>query len=247
MVTQAIELPNGKVVEIRVTPGLEIQEGDQVSLKFIANHILVRTTHVEMDGERYEVPIDVDSGVFIDKLAWAHQLGVSMEEVDAMIANRKLIVKPEGKPMTSEEEGIMSRLLRTIPKFKSFLRSERPDLHGAETVHDRTEKLPSKSREIEPGDTDSSSYPRRSPLSESNPVPQGKVERQAPLPSEPPTALSQEAQVRDRLSSERFSRAKALLDEYGPEEGLRRLRATDPDAAAQFERDRHERKMNIEP
>ena len=37
------------------------------------------------------------------------------------------------------------------------------------------------------------------------------------------------------LSADSFSRAQQLIDQYGTEEGLRRLRASDPEAARRFE------------
>ena len=40
------------------------------------------------------------------------------------------------------------------------------------------------------------------------------------------------------LSPDRFDKAQQLIDQYGTEEGLRRLRESDPDAARQFERER---------
>ena len=63
----------------------------------------------------------------------------------------------------------------------------------------------------------------------------------------PPTAKSVETELREQLSPERFDKARQLIDQYGREEGLRRLREADPDAAAQFEREQREREMNTEP
>ena len=49
-----------------------------------------------------------------------------------------------------------------------------------------------------------------------------------------------------QLSPERFDKARQLIDEYGIEEGLRRLRASDPEAARRFER-RSENPRNGNP
>ena len=47
-----------------------------------------RMTSVEMeDGTRYDAPIGVSPDEFIDKVGWAHHLGISLEEADRMIAN----------------------------------------------------------------------------------------------------------------------------------------------------------------
>ena len=65
----------------------------------------------------------------------------------------------------------------------------------------------------------------------------------------PPTAESIKAQLREQLSPERFDKVQQLIDQYGTEEGLRRLRESDPDAAERFERERlrSERLQSSEP
>lgn len=47
-----------------------------------------------------------------------------------------------------------------------------------------------------------------------------------------------EAELSKALSPEHFNKAQQLIDQYGTEEGLRRLREMDPDAARRFERER---------
>lgn len=248
LVTQLVELPDGTVVEILSTPGLELQEGDRVSPQFIANNMSDRITHVEMeDGTKYDVPIGVAPDEFIDKVAWAHHLGISVEEADRMIANRELIVKSEGESMTNEEEGIMAKLLNKIPKFASFLQSERPDLLDAEPAPDNMHQQSPKSGGGELEGADSSSAPFPLIPAESESIPQDTIKRQVPVPSEPPTASNPKMESRDGLSPERFDKAQQLIDQYGAEEGLRRLREIDPDAARQFERTQREQKMNTEP
>ena len=53
--------------------------------------------------------------------------------------------------------------------------------------------------------------------------------------SNPPTVESVET---PGLSAARRAQAERLLNQYGTEEGLRRLREMDPDAARRFERER---------
>ena len=50
-----------------------------------------------------------------------------------------------------------------------------------------------------------------------------------------PTAESLETSLREQLSPERFTRAMSLLNHYGPQEGLQRLKETDPALASQIE------------
>ena len=74
----------------------------------------------------------------------------------------------------------------------------------------------------------------------------------------PPTTENVETQLKGQLSLEQFDKAQQLIDEYGTEEGLRRLRESDPEAARQFERlaapkgrspeqEQREQKMDTEP
>ena len=57
-------------------------------------------------------------------------------------------------------------------------------------------------------------------------------------PTELPTVEGFETILKSQFSSERFERAMSTLDQYGPEEGLRRLRENDPEIANQIERHR---------
>ncbi len=60
-------------------------------------------------------------------------------------------------------------------------------------------------------------------------------------PTNPPittqTAKNVKAELSEELSLERFDKGRQLIDEYGLEEGLRRLREIDPEAARRFERE----------
>ena len=82
---------------------------------------------------------------------------------------------------------------------------------------------------------------------ESMPSRRSEIVSDAPKTPALPTAQSLETQLRDGLSPERFSKAQQLIDQYGTEEGLRRLRQTDPDAARQFERQRSTPPTRSEP
>ena len=59
-----------------------------------------------------------------------------------------------------------------------------------------------------------------------------------PLP-EPPTGNDIETVLREQFTPARFERAMSTLERYGPEEGLRRLRESDPEVAKQVEKARH--------
>ena len=56
---------------------------------------------------------------------------------------------------------------------------------------------------------------------------------------EPPTGNDIETVLREQFTPGRFERAMSTLERYGPEEGLRRLRESDPEIAEQVERHRN--------
>ncbi|MCY3722271.1 MAG: hypothetical protein OXG97_08640 [Candidatus Poribacteria bacterium] len=57
-----------------------------------------------------------------------------------------------------------------------------------------------------------------------------------PKSPELPSRQRLESILRDQLSPERFTRAMKTLTQYGPQEGLRRLKSSDPEVAKQVER-----------
>ena len=61
------------------------------------------------------------------------------------------------------------------------------------------------------------------------------IENLSGIEIELPTAESLETSLREQLSPERFTRAMSLLNHYGPQEGLQRLKETDPALASQIE------------
>ena len=80
-------------------------------------------------------------------------------------------------------------------------------------------------------------------LEEVERIPESDVEIEAalteqllPVAPERPTDVTLEKALRSQFSPQRFTRAIQTLNQYGPEEGLRRLKAADPEVAAQVER-----------
>ena len=67
---------------------------------------------------------------------------------------------------------------------------------------------------------------------------------QSPVPT---AAKGVEANGWEGLSLKQREQAKQLFDQYGTEEGLRRFRDTDPEAARQFERERRKPPVPSEP
>lgn len=62
------------------------------------------------------------------------------------------------------------------------------------------------------------------------------LEQSFPAASKLPTIVELEKNLRQRFSPQRFNTAMQTLGRYGPEEGLRRLKESDPEVATHFER-----------
>ena len=76
------------------------------------------------------------------------------------------------------------------------------------------------------------------------PTPGHGTDTQPPAPT---AAKGVEANGWEGLSLKQREQAKQLFDQYGTEEGLRRFRDTDPEAARQFERERRKPPVPSEP
>ena len=239
MAPQLIELPNGHVIEILSVPGEEIQEGEAASLEELGARMAHRVTHIEMGGISYEVPIDIDPDVFDKKVSWAHNLQVPIEEIDRLIANGELIIKLDGSPRTPEELAINRKLYaqRAVKNKNRFdAKDQVPPKAAINTVFEGEN---SEDARRTPVHDDASLSASDKSVGESTPSRRSEpgVETSNKTPT-PPTAESIEAELSEGVSPERFSKAQQLIDQYGTEEGLRRLRESDPEAARQFQRER---------
>ena len=77
--------------------------------------------------------------------------------------------------------------------------------------------------------------------------PEKVISQVSPQPPALPISEELETTLRDRFSSERFERAMDTLDRYGEEEGLRRLRESDPEIARQMEQRRDRKDKESAP
>ena len=69
--------------------------------------------------------------------------------------------------------------------------------------------------------------------------------RDIPTPQRPDSPSDMEASLKAQFPSERFERAMDTLEQYGPKEGLRRLKENDPEVASQIERHRNRSRSNL--
>ena len=227
MIEQSIELPNGTVIEILSIPGMEIQEGDAVSLEELGSRMRTRITIMTDEGP-YEVPVDEDPEIATKKSLWASSLDVSMKDLDRMIANRELVVPP----ITQEEHEINIKLLRKFGKrvtteSESF---EDENWRDAELmpVSDATGSVSARDNSFEDIDIPSARA-KVSPAAGELKTPVLKQQGDGELHT-PHIKKNVEAASREKVQQ--------LIDQYGTAEGLRRFREMDPEAARRFESDK---------
>ena len=216
--------------------------------------------------EYYSIEDPYERQAYFNKFTWSIEYDISMAEVETQIAAGELPqpLSESDKRMVDETEKKMERyrmLAKRTPKRSdkppvkvSFLPDEGEDTrpgwrrklernaqHGSGEAVDSGEysgeDIASERRRSE--DANGASVPSDVPPSpsdlpdmvESTPSPQSVADLEKQL-----TPEGIEAELSQGLSLERFDKAQDLIDQYGTEEGLRRLRESDPDAARQFER-----------
>ena len=247
--------------------------------------LLIKGVEHPMPDEYYAIHDPYERLEYTNKFSASINLGISMEEVEKKVAAGELNVSlsEQEKKLLDEREAANERRRMLEPVLPE--RSETSPVK-VEFLPEDGSRAPGWSRKNEAklwksiledtegpesrGINESSDFPAVGsdvPVSPSNPP--GKVESTPSLPSvagaevfnktpTSPTAESIKTQLRKQLSPERFDKARQLIDQYGTEEGLRRLREIDPDAARQFERlaapkgqspeqEQRERKTNTEP
>ena len=222
--------------------------------------IIIDDVEYDLPEEYYSIEDPYEREVYSKKFWWSVENGVSMAEVEKKVEKGELdfsLSKIE-KGYIDEEVAREERhlLLLQIPKPPlsdkppvkvSFLPDEDDDALPGWRRKGKSPGSENVSEGGKPLDTETALGNSDSPLSPSD-LP-NMVEPTPARPSEPgieaanktptlPTAESIEAQLREQLSPERFDKTKQLIEQYGTEEGLRRLREVDPEAAQQFERER---------
>ncbi len=225
--------------------------------------LIIRGVEHYAPEEYYSIVDPYERLEYTNKFVASIELGISMEDVEKKIAAGELDVSlsEAEKKMVDEEEAGGERVRSldmgnqtppmsdTPPVKVSFLpdngdtspgwsrkneavlwKSILEDMEGAESVVNESGINE---------DTDLPPVRSDSPLSPSN-----LPDMLKPTPSRPSVAELEkqltpggiEAELSEGLSPERFDKAQQLIDQYGSEEGLRRLRKSDPEAARRFER-----------
>ena len=212
-----------------------------------------------LPDEYYAIEDRYEREEYFKKFEQSIHLGISMEEVEKKVAageinvslseadKRSIKQKEEQKermkrlsfqlpPMLDSppvkvsflpEDGENTRpgwiLKQELSAWQHILAEDGGEIVDEGSINEDTERSPRNAgTPLSPSDLPS--------MVKSTPPPQSVAELEKQL-----TPEGIEAELSDGLSPERFDKAQQLINEYGTEDGLRRLREMDPEAARQFE------------
>ncbi len=200
---------------------------------------------------------------YFNKFTWSIKNGVSMAEVKKKVEARELdfSLSEKMRRYVDRIEGQRERAQWLSDQFPKPLPPDRPPVKVRFLPDEGEDALPGWMQKLErnprlesgeavasgsdsgvdlvsegdsPIDTEGTLSPKDLPdMVKPTPSDQSMAELEKQL-----TPEGIETKLSNGLSPERFSKVQQLIDQYGTEEGLRRLREMDPEAAKQFERER---------
>ena len=266
MVVQTVLGPDGQRYQVIVPRYAQYEEEDTIlqsetnppMLEMAANsetrtprrRIITDEGEVHyLPAEYYAIEDPYEQEEYFKKFDQSIQLGTSIAGIEKMIAAGKLdlsLTETE-KEMVDLQQAIYERRRPFSPK--PFPLSDKPLVkvrfakdEGTVPQHDpgqvEVDDTPSSEQPLSTG----ALSPKDLPLIDTAPV--RKVSesesssRNVPDVGQQLTPESIEVDLTKGLSADRFDKAQQLIDEYGTEEGLRRLREMDPEAARRFESDK---------
>lgn len=221
MVKQRVQTPDGKIHTIYVAPGREVKEGAILPEAFLHRPPPLNRAELNKGGRilKSDIPEGEDVGTYIHKTVLARAYGVPIEEVERMIESG-----------TIQLPKVIAKSVDEFP-VDEFMDHDHPLQSRGEVKH--LEKTPRGAGNTGSSGSISNDFQSKTPtLPRPNSVSSSETVFDAPKMPAPPTVSY------ERLSPERFNNAQQLIDQYGTEEGLRRLRESDPEAARQFEQGR---------
>ena len=232
-VAQFVETPDGTVRVVYTSPDKLIKEGDAIPPPPVDPFAQSDDGWHTIEAE--EIPDHIPESereAYVAKLIDAKTLGISIEELERQVASGELII--ESAPLTPEDERMINAFLEVRGEGRlTDGGKQTPTGEGEyqQQISDATVSVSVEERGEVPAHSEAS------PVTDapSGPIGAAHIHHGEENIHEPPAAESLKTQLKERLSPERFNKAQQLIDQYGSEEGLRRFRQMDPEAARQFE------------
>ena len=239
----------------------------QTGKYWLHNKLIIDGVDYFPPEEYYSIEDPYERQAYFNKFTWSIEYDISMAEVEKRIAAGELpqSLSESDKRMVDEIEKQMERyrmLAKRTPK-----RSDKPPVKVSFLPDEGKDALPGwKRKEVGnlPSGSGKTEYGGTPPATDSVPERESNEDtRGAPVRSDVPVSPSDlpdmvkpqfppsvadiekqltpegiEAELSKGVSPDSFNKAQQLIDQYGTEEGLRRLREMDPEAARRFESDK---------
>ena len=262
LIPQLVETPDGQVRKMywieKLKPGQAVPPPE-------AWPIMLQVT---VDGVTYDVPEGETSDSYIDKIRLSTMYDISLEDVgrlieagmipsspieaqyDPLFADPLFSRREDSRPLEARSKVLPwgpppeSEIIYLDENEKRQLIQDMEALSGGETeggssgeidtVGDSVSEQSSLADDFDnsfpddllPSDTESYEFDKPN-------LPQSVADLEKQL-----TPAGIEAELSEGGAADSFDKAQQLIDQYGTEEGLRRLREMDPDAARRFESDK---------
>ena len=232
-----IQLPDGKIHVIYLPAGIEGMEGDITVSEGLANMPSAYPSSWDFDElmsvQDSDIPEGETAESYLEKKRWSTVLGVSIKEVGKMMdsghiqrrnVSRSPVVEFPIEDLIGDDHHHRSSGSIDEALLSGEHQSKVPVLDGR--FSEDTQRAPVRSDvHVSPSNLPDMVKPTPSPQSVAD------LEKQL-------TLEGIDAELSEGVSAEHFDKAQQFIDQYGTEEGLRRLRKIDPEAARQFERER---------
>ena len=229
MTLQRIQTPNGNVHFIELPAGIDYSEVDITASEEMAHHSTLPPTgsfDEMVSVKKSDIPEGEDVEEYIYKKRWALFLDVSVEEVGKQIERGHL----PPRPSITERAPVIEFPIEALIGDDNQSRSSGSIDNSLLSREYRAETSVS----FEGGAEDVRGRAVRSDMPQGvKSVPQDMADFEKQL-----TPEGTEARLKQSVSADRYNEVQRLIKQYGTEEGLRRLRESDPEAARQFESDK---------
>lgn len=211
LVPQLVTTPDGKTQVIYTHPDQPIKEGDVIpSLETYGSSAdLNHFAPIAISSE--DVPEGEDIDTYHVKLLLAQEEGISIEELNRRIAKGQLSIEMESEVTTELDPQQLREIISDLEDVTHLTSSA---TRASEEMNAAPVNNEGSSATTQTKHTHNHTHPDSTPLTQRN------------------------EQTPERLSTSPADKALKLIDQYGTQEGLRRLRESDPLAAERFERQR---------
>lgn len=219
MVKQRVQTPDGENLLVFVPHGHELKTGDMLPETFFKQPLPPPSLEsFNRTIRKVDIPEGEDAELYLLKLSYASAYGISVEEVEGMMENGQISTKV---------------IERSVDEFSVDEFMDHDHLLQNSGDVEYSKKASRDAGNINsPGGISDDSQSKTSTLPRLNTVSSSEAVSGIPKMPNPPT-VSHEG-----LLLERFDKGRQLIDQFGTEEGLRRFREMDPEAARQFEQER---------